>query len=500
MSTVIPEGWLEQPIGNIADVVAGGTPKAGNPNNFAMPGSEIAWLTPADLSKYKSKSISHGARDLSQEGYDSSSAKLIPKGALLFSSRAPIGYVVIAENPICTNQGFKNFVFTEQVDSTYAFYYLKSIRDLAESLGSGTTFKELSGATAKTIPFRLAPLAEQKVIANKLDELLAQVETTKARIDAIPGILKSFRQSVLAVAVSGELTKEWREVNDSVKSASISEIEKLWISRYTALGKKFKRPKVTPIQDELTNLPSSWFWTQIGLVCDVYVGATPSRKNEAFWNGTINWVSSSEVAFCRIDETKETITDEGLKGASTNIHPKGTVMLAMIGQGKTRGQAAILDIEACHNQNTAAIRVLDSHCSSEYLYYFLFEHYEETRRVGSGNNQQAMNKTVVQSLAFPLPPIEEQTEIVRRIEELFAFVDKIEAQVNAAQTRIDNLTQSILVKAFRGELTADWRAANPELISGENSAEALLKRIKAEREALAGKKKPAKKLSSRNKI
>jgi len=199
MSQVIPEGWLELPIGEIADVVAGGTPKAGNPDNFAKPGSKIPWLTPADLSKYKSKFIAHGARDLSQEGYDSSSAKLMPKGALLFSSRAPIGYVVIAENPICTNQGFKNFVFTEQVDSIYAFYYLKSIRDLAESLGSGTTFKELSGATAKTIPFCLAPLAEQKVIADKLDELLAQVESTKVRLDAIP-----------ATAVSGKLTEEWR--------------------------------------------------------------------------------------------------------------------------------------------------------------------------------------------------------------------------------------------------------------------------------------------------
>ncbi|WP_144211421.1 restriction endonuclease subunit S [Shewanella donghaensis] len=364
----------------------------------------------------------------------------------------------------------------------------------------GTTRPRINLSVVRGLELPFPPLAEQKVIADKLDELLAQVESTKARLDAIPTILKSFRQSVLAAAVSGKLTEEWRGENDFLKAASISEIEELWISRYKALGKKFKSPKVTPIQDELMNLPSSWLWTQIGLVCDVYVGATPSRKNEAYWNGKINWVSSSEVAFCRINETKESITDVGLKCTSTNIHPIGTVMLAMIGQGKTRGQPAILDIEACHNQNTAAIRVLDSHCLSEYLYYFLYERYEETRRVGSGNNQQAMNKTVVQSLAFPLPPIEEQTEIVRRVEELFAFADKVEAQVNEAQARVNNLTQSILAKAFRGELTANWRAANPELICGENSASALLERIKTEREALvlaakSTKKKPAKKAS-----
>ncbi|MEX5623970.1 hypothetical protein ABFV62_27985, partial [Pseudomonas syringae] len=93
-----------------------------------------------------------------------------------------------------------------------------------------------------------------------------------------------------------------------------------------------------------------------------------------------------------IKTTKESITEAGYKSASTTIHPAGTVMLAMIGQGKTRGQPAILDIEACHNQNTAALRVHSTYCISEYLYYYLYERYEETRRVGSGNNQQALNK------------------------------------------------------------------------------------------------------------
>ena len=99
----------------------------------------------------------------------------------------------------------------------------------------------------------------------------------------------------------------------------------------------------------------------------------------------------SEVAFCRIDSTKEKITTLGLSNTSTNIHPPGTVMLAMIGQGKTRGQVAILDINACHNQNTAALRVPDGFAVSEYLYFYLTNRYEETRKIGGGNNQQALN-------------------------------------------------------------------------------------------------------------
>lgn len=94
----------------------------------------------------------------------------------------------------------------------------------------------------------------------------------------------------------------------------------------------------------------------------------------------------------------------------------------------------------------------------------------------------------MKQLPIPLPPIEEQTEIVRRVEELFIFADSIEQKANAALVRVNNLTQSILARAFRGKLTADWRAANPELISGDNSAAALLEKIKAERAALVGKK------------
>jgi type I restriction enzyme S subunit len=97
------------------------------------------------------------------------------------------------------------------------------------------------------------------------------------------------------------------------------------------------------------------------------------------------------------------------------------------------------------------------------------------------------------SLFAVIPSIEEQTQIVRRVEELFAFADSIEQKANAALERVNNLTQSILAKAFRGELTADWRAANPELISGENSAEALLAKIQAERDKLALEKKAANK-------
>jgi len=141
----LPKGWLRTDIGNVTTVVAGGTPKASDKSNFAEPGEGIAWLTPADLSKYNKKSISNGSRDLSPQGLKSSSAKLMPKGTILFSSRAPIGYSVIAENEIATNQGFKNFILPEGVDSSYTYYYLKSIKHIAESMGQILLLKSYPG-------------------------------------------------------------------------------------------------------------------------------------------------------------------------------------------------------------------------------------------------------------------------------------------------------------------------------------------------------------------
>lgn len=249
----LPSSWRETPIETVTEVVSGGTPSSKHPEYYTEDHEDsIAWVTPADLSGYKEKYISHGRRSITKSGYDSCSAKLMPKGTVLFSSRAPIGYTVIAANEISTNQGFKSFVPIVGVNETYLYYYLRSIKHLAESLATGTTFKELSGKVAKTLPFPLAPLAEQTRIVEKLDEVLAQVDTIKARLDGIPAILKRFRQSVLAAAVSGKLTEEWRGVNAAESDSVIEKIKemrfKLW--KETELEKYKDRGKEPPKEFE----------------------------------------------------------------------------------------------------------------------------------------------------------------------------------------------------------------------------------------------------------
>ncbi|MDA7746697.1 restriction endonuclease subunit S [Psychromonas sp.] len=468
MSSVNSYNWIELKIGEVAEVVAGGTPKAGNPDNFKAPGTGIAWLTPADLSGYTRKNISFGARDLSLQGYNSSSAKILPKGSLLFSSRAPIGYVAIAQNDISTNQGFKNFVFPYGVDSDYAYYYLRSIRDLAESLGTGTTFKEISGAVAKTLPFLLPPLAEQKVIADKLDTLLAQVETIKARLVRIPENLKTFRQSVLAAAVSGRLNS-----NDSnYRSLEVTENWAHEVEGRTHWKEHIFSDVIKIIGG--SQPPKSEFSTEER---DGYIRLIQIR----------DYKSDAHKVYIPIEKAKRFVSKEDIM-----IGRYGPPIFQIL-----RGLEGAYNVALMKAEPNAEI--LDK----EYLYWYL-QNYKLFNYIDAGSDRTAgqtgVNKKYLESYPILVPPLDEQIEISRRVKELFVFADTIEQKAKVALDSVNNLTQSILAKAFRGELTTDWRAANLDLVSGDNSAEALLEKIKAEREVTPKPKRTAAKKKAGNRM
>ncbi|WP_416831311.1 restriction endonuclease subunit S, partial [Helicobacter ganmani] len=177
----IPQGWEVKTLGEIGKVVSGGTPSTSNKDNFD---GEIAWITPADLSSYKEKYISKGKRNLSEQGLKNSSARLLPPNSILFSSRAPIGYVAIASNALCTNQGFKNLIPNGNVSSEYIYYFLLHSKRLAESVASGTTFKEISAASFSKLPIPLPPLSTQKLIVQILESKFTHLDNLAQFVNA----------------------------------------------------------------------------------------------------------------------------------------------------------------------------------------------------------------------------------------------------------------------------------------------------------------------------
>jgi len=332
----------------------------------------------------------------------------------------------------------------------------------------------------------IAPLNEQKRIVAKLDAIIPRIDSVKARLDKVPILIKRFRQSVLTAAVTGKLTEKWREKHPDVESAEmlLERIRKYRIKN-AANGRELNAIKKhyiegdlrVQVKDNVYDLPATWHFCEISTVGNVYNGSTPSRKINKYWRGNIHWVSSGEVSNTRISDTRERITKSGFENSSVKLFPIGTVLIAMIGEGKTRGQAAILDIESTCNQNVAAVVINHGLVLPEYLYNWFFMQYERNRSFGSGSGPKALNCQRVRELDFVLPPLEEQKEIVRQVDKLFALADKLETHYQNAKGRIDKLYQSVLAKAFRGELVPQDPNDEP--------AEKLLERIMEEKARLS---------------
>jgi len=292
------------------------------------------------------------------------------------------------------------------------------------------------------------------------------VDTIKTRLDTAPKILKRFRQSVLAVAVCGQLTKDWRNKKDNYEPAEMlnwkwEPVPSNWKVFYysdlvqSRLGKMLDKAKNTGISTTyLGNVNVRWFNFNLSNLQEILV----SDKEQVEL-----MVKVGDVLIC-----------EGGEPGRCAIW-------------KTKSEKPIIFQKALHKAS------VKNKLTPEWLVYNLKNDCDNNsiKQLFTGTTIKHLTAKALRKYPLRIPPIEEQTEIVAQVEQLFAFSDQIEQRVKDAHKRVNHLTQSILAKAFSGELTADWRAQNPDLISGENSAEALLAKIKVEREALA-KNKPTK--------
>ena len=194
----IPAGWKVGQLSDICEIVGGGTPSKSHPEYYCKRG--IAWITPKDLSVSKSKFSSRGSEDITSDGYKNSSAKLMPRGTVLFSSRAPIGYISIATNEICTNQGFKSAV-PGIAGTGYLYYFLQANTDKIESKASGSTFKEASGSLMKA----LEVIIPEDGIFNQFEAELAPILNKQENIASEIQTLTTLRDTILPKLMSGEL-------------------------------------------------------------------------------------------------------------------------------------------------------------------------------------------------------------------------------------------------------------------------------------------------------
>ncbi|MBN2161646.1 MAG: restriction endonuclease subunit S [Pontiellaceae bacterium] len=342
--------------------------------------------------------------------------------------------------------------------------------------------------------FSVPPLAEQKEIAARLDDLLAQVDSIKTRLDGLPAILKRFRQSVLAAATSGKLTQEWASADDhfydevdgeikaDAKLRKLNNLGRDEIELSTALhgDVKWERWKLYPLEklvDSVKGIP-------YGIV-----------QTGQHTKGGVPTVRCGDVKSLVIDASDLKLVQKEISDSyKRTLLSGGEVLLAIRG---TVGNAAVapLSLADCNISREVALIPVREKINAQFIALLLQSPggYRCLAEKVRGVAQRGINLADIKRFVVPLPTLEEQTEIVRRVEELFTFTDQVEQRVKEAQAHVNHLTQSILAKAFRGELTEEWRAAHPDLITGENSAAALLEHIKFARANLKPRKKTPKK-------
>lgn len=317
------------------------------------------------------------------------------------------------------------------------FARARAYRDYVEQVALGISINNLRGSDLKSIPIRLAPLPEQRRIVAKIDSLTGKSRRARDHLDHIPRLVEKYKQAVLAAAFRGDLTREWRT------SGAI--------------------------------VDGTWDVLELGKVADIGTGATPKRGTSRYYDGgAIPWVTSGAVNEEIVRGSEECITATALRETNCQLYPVGTLLLAMYGEGKTRGKVAVLGIEAATNQALAAIVVhQNGPAEPEFVLWYLRSQYLELREQAAGGVQPNLNLGIIKRTRLPLPSRIEQREIVERLVKAFSWIDRLASEVTSARRLIDRLDQSILAKAFRGELVPQEPADEP--------ASVLLDRIRAER-------------------
>ena len=386
--------WKLVKLSDIGEIVGGATPPTSHDEYY---NGDIPWLTPKDLAGYKERYISQGERNITKLGLEKCSAKMMPKHTILFTSRAPIGYIAIAQNPICTNQGFKSIIPNDKIDYLFLYYLMKYNKIHIESMASGTTFKEVSGATMKNIEVRIPDKVSQQKIASILSSLDSKIELNNK-------INENLEQQVTAL-----FHQIFDESNSNRKHISANE----------------------------------YF--------DISIGKTPPRKESRWFSKNPSdcvWVSISDMGSCGlyIADSSEYITHEAVEKFNVKIVPDNTVILSF---KLTVGRIAITDGCMTTNEAIAHFKTNEPRIN-EYLYCYLKNFNFQT--MGSTSSiATAVNSKIIKGMPFIVPTDDELEKFHKIAGPLFMMIKSNQRE----NKYLGELRDVLLPKLMSGEINME---------------------------------------------
>ena len=391
--------WVECKISDIGTVVGGATPSTKKAENYE--GGTIPWITPKDLSILRGRYINRGERNITEEGLKSCSTQLMPKNTVLFSSRAPIGYIAIAENDVCTNQGFKSIIPNENTDPLFLYYLLKYNKDKIESMGSGTTFKEISGNTMKNI--------------------VVIVPTEKKVQEYIASILGTIDDKI--------------ENNERINNNLEQQAKALFKSWFVDLE---------PFNG---TMPSNWNYGTIeDLASEIVCGKTPSTKKKEYYGEDIPFITIPDMHNSVYTvKTERYLSLLGADSQSKKMLPKNSICVSCIG---TAGLVTMVATPSQTNQQINSI-IPKENVSPYFVYLLMKTKSDEINKYGqSGSTIVNLNKTQFAKLECILPSIESLIEFNDLLEPIF---NKILVNMKENIALVD-LRDTLLPKLMSGEL------------------------------------------------
>ena len=336
--------------------------------------------------------------------------KFAAPGDILISVRAPVGDVNVATDRCAIGRGIAAIRPGSRSDPWFLYFALLYLKPILESRATGSTFASVNKTTLNDLDIPLFDLSEQTKIGKFLHSLVCKIE----------------------------------QEDEALNVAQI--LKHATMQRLFTRGLRVEAQKET----EIGPIPESWEIESVGDHFSVVSGGTPSRQVSAFWtDGVIPWVKTTEIDYCVIQDSEEYITQAGLDRSAAKLLPPGTVLLAMYGQGVTRGKVAILGIEAACNQACAALNSFDNVVDSTYLYHFLSFRYEEVREMAHGGQQQNLNLEIVRNLPLVFPAYKDlQREVVTILEAIDCKIDLHRRKLAV----LEELFNTLLHKLMTGEI------------------------------------------------
>jgi type I restriction enzyme S subunit len=444
----VPDGWKVMQLGDVGRWGSGGTPKRGVARYF---GGDIPWVKSGDLHDGAVTSVEEC---ITMDGLRSSSAKLVDPGTLLIAMYgATIGRLGVPSMQCATNQAIAFCAPDPSIVTTdYLFELLLHMRPELIALGKGGAQPNISQTVLKALEVPIPPLAVQGAVVHVLRQTHTHVTTASDHLEVGARVIERFRRAVLAAACSGRLTADWRR-NHAVGSAK-ELISRVAEERRAAIGRRFK-DELPTVTDDLRQLPESWAWATPGSLCE------PERvitygviKLGPPTEDGVPTLRSSDVRWLRIDNSSVKRISRQIADNYKRTYLRGGEVLVTV-RGTLGGVAvATPEMAGWNVSREVAVIPLSQHVDAEYCMLCIGSMH--TQRwlggVAKGVAYTGVNIEDLRKLPLPVPPIEEQRQIVKQARAMLNIANELTIRINSAIRRVEISEQAILAKAFRGEL------------------------------------------------